>query len=97
MMWLLIFRLCVALQEATQLRAEKTHLQKQTRQLKAKCSKLEDEKYEAIERARNSMQLLEDANLQKNQVRRLVNMSTKNKILNIPSYHLIVREPVTIE
>ncbi|XP_034878970.1 sodium channel and clathrin linker 1 isoform X4 [Mirounga leonina] len=61
-------RLCVAIQEATQLRAQKTHLEKQTRELQAKCNELENEKYEAIVRARNSMQLLEEANLQKNQV-----------------------------
>ncbi|XP_054364728.1 sodium channel and clathrin linker 1 isoform X4 [Mirounga angustirostris] len=60
-------RLCVAIQEATQLRAQKTHLEKQTRELQAKCNELESEKYEAIVRARNSMQLLEEANLQKNQ------------------------------
>uniref|UniRef100_A0A667HI06 Sodium channel and clathrin linker 1 n=1 Tax=Lynx canadensis TaxID=61383 RepID=A0A667HI06_LYNCA len=60
-------RLCVAMQEATQLRAQKTHLEKQTRELQAKCNELENEKYEAIVRARNSMQLLEEANLQKNQ------------------------------
>ncbi|XP_011360404.1 sodium channel and clathrin linker 1 isoform X2 [Pteropus vampyrus] len=61
-------RLCVAIQEATQLRTEKTHLEKQTRELQAKCNELENEKYEAIVRARNSMQLLEEANLQKSQV-----------------------------
>uniref|UniRef100_A0A8C0L6A2 Sodium channel and clathrin linker 1 n=1 Tax=Canis lupus dingo TaxID=286419 RepID=A0A8C0L6A2_CANLU len=60
-------RLCVAIQEATQLRAQKTHLEKRTRELQAKCNELENEKYEAIVRARNSMQLLEEANLQKNQ------------------------------
>ncbi|XP_077623195.1 sodium channel and clathrin linker 1 [Crocuta crocuta] len=60
-------RLCVAIQEATQLRAQKTHLEKQTRELQAKCNELENEKYEAILRARNSMQLLEEANLQKHQ------------------------------
>ncbi|XP_044124172.1 sodium channel and clathrin linker 1 isoform X4 [Neovison vison] len=61
-------RLCVAIQEATQLRAQKAHLENQTRELHAKCKELENEKYEAIVRARNSMQLLEEANLQKNQV-----------------------------
>ncbi|XP_057166049.1 sodium channel and clathrin linker 1 isoform X2 [Ursus arctos] len=60
-------RLCVAIQETTQLRAQKTHLEKQTRELQAKCNELENEQYEAIVRARNSMQLLEEANLQKNQ------------------------------
>ncbi|XP_045408244.1 sodium channel and clathrin linker 1 isoform X2 [Lemur catta] len=61
-------RLCVVIQEANQLRAEKNNLEKQTRDLQAKCNELENEKYEAIIRARNSMQLLEEANLQKNQI-----------------------------
>ncbi|XP_063116838.1 sodium channel and clathrin linker 1 isoform X3 [Cavia porcellus] len=60
-------RLCVTIQEADRLRTEKTHLEKQTRDLKAKYNELENEKYEAILRARDSMQLLEEANLQKNQ------------------------------
>ncbi|XP_012328420.2 sodium channel and clathrin linker 1 isoform X1 [Aotus nancymaae] len=60
-------RLCVTIQEVNQLRIEKTHLEKQTRELQAKCNELENEKYEAIVRARNSMQLLEEANLQKSQ------------------------------
>ncbi|XP_010588854.1 sodium channel and clathrin linker 1 isoform X1 [Loxodonta africana] len=60
-------RLCVAIQEANQLRAEKTHLEKHSRELQAKCTELENDKFEAIVRARNSIQLLEEANLQKNQ------------------------------
>ncbi|XP_036169552.1 sodium channel and clathrin linker 1 isoform X3 [Myotis myotis] len=61
-------RLCVTVQEATQLRADKTHLEKQTRELQAKYNELENERYEAVVTARNSMQLLEEANLQKNQI-----------------------------
>ena len=38
----------MAVQEATQIRTERTHLEEQTRALQAKCSELEDEKYEAI-------------------------------------------------
>ncbi|XP_044537106.1 sodium channel and clathrin linker 1 isoform X1 [Gracilinanus agilis] len=60
-------RLCVAIQEADQLKTEKSNLEKQTKELQVKCADLENEKYEAIVRARNSMQLLEEANLQKNQ------------------------------
>lgn len=60
-------RLCVTIQEANQLRTENTHLEKQTRELQAKCNELEKERYEAIVRARNSMQLLEEAHLQKSQ------------------------------
>lgn len=72
-------------------------MEKQTRELQAKCNELENEQYEAIVRARNSMQLLEEANLQKNQVRKLVNMFTNNIILNIPPYDLIIRESVITE
>lgn len=60
-------RLCVTIQEADQLRSEKTHLEKQTIDLKAKCSQLENEKYDAICRARDSMQLLEEVNIQTQQ------------------------------
>lgn len=60
-------RLRVVMQEATQLRTENTHLTKQTRELQAECCELKNEKYELILRARNSMQLLEEANLQKSQ------------------------------
>lgn len=72
-------------------------MEKQTRELQAKCNELENEQYEAIVRARNSMRLLEEANLQKNQVRKLVNMFTNNIILNIPPYNLIIRESVITE
>lgn len=65
-------------QEATQLREEKAHLEKQSRELQVKCNELQNEKYEAIIRARDSIQLLEEANLQRNQVGKLVNMSTNN-------------------
>ncbi|XP_066241272.1 sodium channel and clathrin linker 1 [Saccopteryx leptura] len=60
-------RLCMATQEATQLKEEKAHLLRQTRELQAKYSELEKEKYDAIINARNSMQLLEEANLQQKQ------------------------------
>ncbi|CAK6445947.1 unnamed protein product [Pipistrellus nathusii] len=60
-------RLCVTVQEATQLRADKIHLEKQTRELQTKYNELEKERYEAVVTSRNSMQLLEEANLQKNQ------------------------------
>uniref|UniRef100_A0A8C8SUP1 Sodium channel and clathrin linker 1 n=1 Tax=Pelusios castaneus TaxID=367368 RepID=A0A8C8SUP1_9SAUR len=61
-------RLRTAVQDAEQLRTERTALEKQTRELQAKCGDLEEEKYDAIVKVRDSMQLLEEANLQKNQV-----------------------------
>ncbi|XP_060234252.1 sodium channel and clathrin linker 1 isoform X1 [Meriones unguiculatus] len=61
-------RLCIAIQEANTLRTGKTHLEKQINDLQAKCNESENEKYEAISRARDSMQLLEEANLKKNQI-----------------------------
>lgn len=60
-------RLHLSTQEATQLREEKAHLEKQSRELQVKCNELQNEKYEAIIRARDSIQLLEEANLQRNQ------------------------------
>lgn len=61
-------RLCIAIQEANVLKTGKTHLEKQIKELQAKCNESENEKYEAISRARDSMQLLEEANLKKNQI-----------------------------
>lgn len=61
-------RLCIAIQEANILKTGKTHLEKQIKELQAKCNESENEKYEAISRARDSMQLLEEANLKKNQI-----------------------------
>ncbi|XP_075399905.1 sodium channel and clathrin linker 1 [Tenrec ecaudatus] len=60
-------RLCVTIQEANQLREEKTQLENQGKEFQAKYTQLENEKYDAIARARNSIQLLEEANLQKSQ------------------------------
>ncbi|XP_074085407.1 sodium channel and clathrin linker 1 isoform X2 [Macrotis lagotis] len=61
-------KLCVAIQEANKLREENTNLEKQRKELKILCADLEKKNYEAVIRAKSSMQLLEDANLQKNQV-----------------------------
>ncbi|XP_012968498.1 sodium channel and clathrin linker 1 isoform X3 [Mesocricetus auratus] len=61
-------RLCIAIEEANVLRTGKSHLEKQIKELQAKCNASENEKYEAISRARDSMQLLEEANLEKNQI-----------------------------
>ncbi|XP_027247707.1 sodium channel and clathrin linker 1 isoform X3 [Cricetulus griseus] len=61
-------RLCIAIEEANVLRTGKIHLEKQIKELQAKCNESENEKYEAISRARDSMQLLEEANLKKNQI-----------------------------
>lgn len=76
-LWLLIFRLCIAIQEANVLKTGKTQLEKQIKELQAKCSESENEKYEAISRARDSMQLLEEANIKQNQVRKHGNIFTK--------------------
>lgn len=75
---LCLYRLRVATQDAKQLKTARTALEKQVRELQAKCSHLEEEKYDAIVKVRDSMQLLEEANLQKNQVR--------YRIQNFPDY-----------
>ncbi|XP_052036528.1 sodium channel and clathrin linker 1 isoform X5 [Apodemus sylvaticus] len=61
-------RLCVAIEEANELKTGKTNLEKQIKELQTKCSESENEKYEAISRARDSMQLLEEANIKQNQI-----------------------------
>ncbi|KAG8505398.1 Sodium channel and clathrin linker 1, partial [Galemys pyrenaicus] len=60
-------QLHVAIQDASQLRAERVRLERQAQELQAKCTELANEKDRAVVAARNSLQLLEDANLQKSQ------------------------------
>ncbi|XP_061441027.1 sodium channel and clathrin linker 1 isoform X2 [Rhineura floridana] len=59
-------RLSVAAQDSKQLRIEITNLEKQIKELHVKCADIEREKNDAIEKAHKSMQLLEEANLQRN-------------------------------
>ncbi|XP_078394708.1 sodium channel and clathrin linker 1 [Cetorhinus maximus] len=61
-------RLCVAAQDAEQLRKERISFEAQIGELQEKCAKMEEEKHEAASKVRDSMQLLEEANLQKDQV-----------------------------
>ncbi|PKU39449.1 sodium channel and clathrin linker 1 [Limosa lapponica baueri] len=60
-------RLRVTVQEAEQLRTEKTALEKQMGELQTKCANLEREKYDAVAKVQDCIQLLEEANLQKSQ------------------------------
>ncbi|XP_018415795.1 PREDICTED: sodium channel and clathrin linker 1 [Nanorana parkeri] len=60
-------RLKAAVQDAEQLKGEKTQLEKHIGELQAKCSEMEQEKYEAISRVRDSMQIVEEANIVKSQ------------------------------
>ncbi|KAM6440128.1 sodium channel and clathrin linker 1 isoform 1-T2 [Liasis olivaceus] len=60
-------RLCVAAQDSKQLRSERTNLEKKIQELQAKCVNIEEEKYDAVAKVRDSMQLIEEANLQKSQ------------------------------
>ncbi|GCB74781.1 hypothetical protein scyTo_0003872 [Scyliorhinus torazame] len=61
-------RLRVAAQESEQLRKERICFEVQIGELQEKCAKMEEEKYEAVAKVRDSMQLLEEANLHKDQV-----------------------------
>ncbi|XP_040186775.1 sodium channel and clathrin linker 1 isoform X2 [Rana temporaria] len=60
-------RLKAAVQDAEQLKGEKTQLEKHIGELQAKCSEMEQEKYDAISRVRDSMQIVEEANIVKSQ------------------------------
>ncbi|NWR68764.1 SCLT1 protein, partial [Centropus unirufus] len=60
-------RLRVTVQDAEQLRAERTAMEKQLGELQTKCATLEREKYDAVAKVQDCVQLLEEANLQKSQ------------------------------
>ncbi|KFW07375.1 Sodium channel and clathrin linker 1, partial [Fulmarus glacialis] len=60
-------RLRVTVQDAEQLRTERTALEKQIRELQTKHANLEREKYDAVAKVQDCIQLLEEANLQKSQ------------------------------
>ncbi|NXH74999.1 SCLT1 protein, partial [Hydrobates tethys] len=61
-------RLRVTVQDAEQLRTERTALEKQIGELQTKYANLEREKYDAVAKVQDCIQLLEEANLQKSQV-----------------------------
>uniref|UniRef100_A0A2D4LPZ2 Sodium channel and clathrin linker 1 n=3 Tax=Micrurus spixii TaxID=129469 RepID=A0A2D4LPZ2_9SAUR len=60
-------RLYIATKDSKQLRSERTNLEEKIQELQTKCVNIEEEKYDAIAKVRDSMQLIEEANLQKNQ------------------------------
>ncbi|XP_010284706.1 PREDICTED: sodium channel and clathrin linker 1 isoform X1 [Phaethon lepturus] len=60
-------RLRVTAQDAEQLRTERTGLENQIRELQTKYANLEREKYDAVAKVQDCIQLLEEANLQKSQ------------------------------
>ncbi|ETE69085.1 Sodium channel and clathrin linker 1, partial [Ophiophagus hannah] len=60
-------RLCIATKDSKQLRSERTNLEEKIQELQTKCVNIEEEKYDAIAKVRDSVQLIEEANLQKNQ------------------------------
>ncbi|NWX36562.1 SCLT1 protein, partial [Notiomystis cincta] len=60
-------RLCVTIQDAEQLRTEKVALEEQIRELQAKSASLESERYDAVAKVQDCIQLLEEANLEKSQ------------------------------
>ncbi|KAL7981975.1 hypothetical protein Chor_001032 [Crotalus horridus] len=60
-------RLCIATKDSKQLRSERTNLEKKIQELQTKCVNIEEEKYDAVAKVRDSMQLIEEANLQKSQ------------------------------
>lgn len=66
--FLLSCRLCVTVQDAEQLRAEKVALEEQIQELQAKAASLENETYDAVAKVQDCIQLLEEANLEKSQV-----------------------------
>ncbi|NXO14011.1 SCLT1 protein, partial [Oriolus oriolus] len=60
-------RLCVTAQDAERLRTERVALEEQIRELQAKSASLESERYDAVVKVQDCIQLLEEANLEKTQ------------------------------
>ncbi|NXO28138.1 SCLT1 protein, partial [Cisticola juncidis] len=60
-------RLCVTVQDAERLRTEKAALEEQLRELQVRSASLESEKYDAVAKVQDCIQLLEEANLLKSQ------------------------------
>lgn len=58
----------MAVQEAEQFRKERTAWERQIGELQGKCAGLDEEKYEAVSKVRDSIQLAEETTLQKDQV-----------------------------
>ncbi|NXD95171.1 SCLT1 protein, partial [Chaetorhynchus papuensis] len=60
-------RLCVTVQDAERLRTERVALEEQIRELLAKAATLESERYDAVVKVQDCIQLLEEATLEKSQ------------------------------
>ncbi|NXB13414.1 SCLT1 protein, partial [Rhagologus leucostigma] len=60
-------RLRVTVQDAERLRTERVDLEEQIRELQAKSAILESERYDAVVKVQDCIQLLEEANLEKSQ------------------------------
>ncbi|NXP28119.1 SCLT1 protein, partial [Scytalopus superciliaris] len=60
-------RLLVTVQDAEQLKTDRAALEEQIRELQAKAANLESEKYDAVAKVQDCIQLLEEANLEKSQ------------------------------
>lgn len=77
--FLLFCRLCVTVKDAERLRTEKVALEEQIRELQAKSANLESERYEAVAKVQDCIQLLEEANLEKSQVSHWMEVSLRNQ------------------
>ncbi|NXM43794.1 SCLT1 protein, partial [Gymnorhina tibicen] len=60
-------RLRVTVQDAERLKTERVELEEQIRELQAQSANLESERYDAVVKVQDCIQLLEEANLEKNQ------------------------------
>ncbi|NWU06847.1 SCLT1 protein, partial [Cephalopterus ornatus] len=60
-------RLLVTVQDAEQLRTERAALEEQIRELQTKAANLQSEKYDAVVKVQDCIQLLEEANLERSQ------------------------------
>lgn len=69
----------MTVKDAERLRTEKVALEEQIRELQAKSANLESERYEAVAKVQDCIQLLEEANLEKSQVSHWMEVSLRNQ------------------
>ncbi len=67
------FRLKAATQDSESVRRKQTDWERQVGELQGRCASLEEEKFEALSRLHNSIQLAEEASLQREQVTLQIN------------------------
>lgn len=92
-----ITRLNAATQEAETVRREQTVYEKKVGELQARCATLEEEKYAALSKVRESVQTAEEATLQKEQVKSILSRAWQIEIVLNLAYDLLSRRGIHLK